>query len=78
MNFVGIHVTTIRHTEFHKYENPVPKEQLLDILCYIFFYQRHILFLYKPTDGLIQYIRIFLRRRNTLLYSSQVQYRGST
>jgi len=25
MKFVGIHVTTIRHTEFHKYKKPGPE-----------------------------------------------------
>ena len=31
-NHKFIHVTTIKHTEFLKYEKPVPKYQLVDIV----------------------------------------------
>jgi len=39
---VGIHVTTIRHIEFRKYEEPGPK--LVDIMGYLsfFLYQKRI------------------------------------
>ena len=48
-------MTTIRHTEFRKYEKPSPKQQLVDIVGY---------FLGK------MYIRIIRTRRKTLLYST--------
>jgi len=41
INFVGIHETNIRHTEFYKYEKPGPEQQLVGIACYISFYQKH-------------------------------------
>jgi len=34
---MGIHVITNTVTEFHKYEKPVPKQQLVNIMGYIYF-----------------------------------------
>ena len=45
---MSIHVTTIRHTEFRKYEKPGPKQQLLDIIWqHIFFYEKRIYVAFK-------------------------------
>jgi len=60
---VGIHVNTIRHTEYRKYEKPDHKWQLVDIMGYISF---------LPNTC----IRMLLLG-STLQYNSDVQYKGS-
>jgi len=52
------------HTEFLKYKKPGLKSQQVDSYRLNIFFTK-------------MYIRIVLPRRNTLLYSSQVQWRGS-
>ena len=37
INYVDIHVTKIKHTEFRKYKTPGPKWRLVDIMGYISF-----------------------------------------
>jgi len=39
---VGIHVTTMRHTEFRKYKKNWIKEQLVDIMGYICFFTKKV------------------------------------
>jgi len=39
---VDIHVTTTRHAEFRKYETPGAKQQLVEIMGYMSFYQKRL------------------------------------